>query len=328
MRLNVAILAGGDSSESVISLQSAKQIKSVLDTEKYNALIVHIVGNKWKLDDEGYNNEDINKDDFSVNVKGEILNFDCAFIAIHGTPGEDGKLQAYFDLVKIPYTTSDVLTSAITFNKYACNVYLRNKDVDVADSILIRRDDKIYHDEIVKELGLPCFVKPNAGGSSFGISKVKEEGDLLDAIHKSFEECDEVIIEALLKGTEITCGVATLLGEDIVFPITEIVTENEFFDFEAKYNGKSDEITPARISHENELKCKDLSLKIYKYLNCKGVVRIDYMLSDDKLNLIEINTVPGMSKASIIPQQAEAHGLDIKDLYSMIIEDAIIRNKR
>ncbi len=322
MKKNIAILAGGDSSEAVISLRSAEQIRSILDKEKYNAFTVYIKGNEWVLTSDKYCDTIINKDDFSFSWDNTKIKFDFALIAIHGTPGEDGKLQSYFELLKIPYSTSDTLTSAITFNKYACKAYLDYAGISSVKSIMIRKNNKINETEIIKKIGLPCFVKPNAGGSSFGVSKVKKADDLIPAIKKAFNKDNEIIIESFLKGTEVSCGIIKTKQKEIIFPITEIVSENEFFDYEAKYKkGKAKEITPARISKKAEENTKKLTSEIYDILNCKGVVRIDYMIDGDTPNFIEINTVPGMSAESIIPKQSKVYGISMTELFTMIIED-------
>ena len=319
MKLNIAILAGGDSSESVISLQSAEQIRQQLDKEKYNTYTVFVKGDEWTVTSDLFCDTIVNKNDFSFNFEGKKIKFDFALIAIHGTPGEDGKLQAYFDMLKIPYSTSDVLTSAVTFNKYFCKAVLNYEGIISAKAKLIRKGENINYNDIIEYCGLPCFVKPNAGGSSFGISKVKNEKELPDAINKALKEDDEVIIEEFIAGTEVTCGVMEINGKITALPVTEIVSENEFFDYEAKYSGKSKEITPARISEEQTKAVQNLSEKIYQKLNCKGVVRIDYIINKENVNFIEINTVPGMSRESIIPQQLKYFGISVSEMYDYII---------
>ena len=328
MKINVAILAGGDSSESVISLKSAEQIRSILDTDKFNAYTVYVKGSEWVLTSDKFCDTIVNKDDFSFSWDNQKIKFDFALIAIHGTPGEDGKLQAYFDLLSIPYSTPDILTSAVTFNKYACKAYLDYAGIPSSKSVLIRKNDKYNTSEIITILGLPCFVKPNAGGSSFGISKVKTENDLIPAINIALKEDDEVIIEALLTGTEVSCGIIKTKTKEIVFNSTEIVSENDFFDYEAKYiNGKAQEITPARISEIAEKRVKEITAKIYDTLNCKGLIRIDYMIDNKDIpTFIEVNTVPGMSAESIIPKQADNYGISMTELFTLIIEDLYDKN--
>ena len=324
MKKNIAILYGGDSSEVEISLKSGKQISEILDTQKYNGYLVLVKGSNWVVKTAPYNGCKINKDDFSFTAKNKKIKFDFALISIHGTPGENGILQAYFDIIGIPYSTSDQLTSAITFNKYACKLYLKEAGIDMAKAVMIRKHDKINPDEILAKVGLPCFVKPNNGGSSYGISKVKSAAKLSAAIKKAFSVDTEVIIEEFIEGTEITCGVIKTKEKKIIFPITEIVSMNEFFDVEAKYEGKSKEITPARISVKDEKKCKDATSSIYDTLNCKGICRVDYILTKNRLVFLEINTVPGMTKASIIPQQAASLGINMTELFNMVIEDKLV----
>jgi len=324
---NIAIITGGDSAEDVISFQSAELISNEIDKGLYNTFIIHIKGNSWKVISDNFGEIQINKNDFScVNDNKKIL-FDCAFIAIHGTPGENGILQAYFEIVGIPYTTSGVLSSALTFNKFACKTYLRNLNIPTAKTILIKEKNNYKTQEILDTAGLPCFVKPNQGGSSFGISKVTDPKDLKSAIDLAFLEDNEVIIEEFIDGIEITCGLVVLDNNEIVFPLTEIVSKNEFFDYEAKYTPEmADEITPARISGELELECKKISLEIYKKTNCKGIVRIDYIYSNNKLYFLEVNNVPGMTANSLVPKQVREMGMDIKDLFSLVIEDSIKSN--
>lgn len=327
MKINVAILAGGDSSESIISLKSAEQIRSILDSDKFNTFTVYVKGSEWVLTSDKFCDTIINKDDFSFSWDNQKIKFDFALIAIHGTPGEDGKLQAYFELLNIPYSTPDILSSAIAFNKYACKAYLDYSGIPSSKAILIRKNDEYNTSQIISKLGLPCFVKPNAGGSSFGISKVKNESDLVPAIDLALKEDNEVIIEALLKGTEVSCGIVKTKSREIIFNSTEIVSENDFFDYEAKYtNGKAQEITPARISKIAEKRVKEITSKIYNTLNCRGLIRIDYMIDKDMPTFIEVNTVPGMSAESIIPKQANNYGISMTELFTIIIEDLYDKN--
>lgn len=321
MKKNIAIVAGGDSSEYEISIESAAQIIEILDKQKYDGYIVSIRNNVWEVQHPALGNIAIDRNDFSFENAGVKINFDCALIAIHGTPGEDGKLQSYFDLLKIPYTTSGVLTSALTFNKYTCKAFLNNFGINTAKAILIRKGSDVKADYIAKELGLPCFVKPNNGGSSFGVTKVTAIQGIKEALVSAFKEDDEIIIEEYLNGLEVTCGLVKTGEKEFILPLTEIVSKNEFFDFDAKYKGMADEITPARVSMDIEKLVKDASSFIYDVLNCKGIVRIDYIFSNGKLYFLEVNTVPGMSKNSIVPQQVRAAGLDLGELFSLVIED-------
>ncbi len=325
MKKNIAILYGGDSSEYEISLKSGQQVATILDTEKYNAFLVHVKGSFWSLTTEPYQGISIHKDDFSFHYNNQKIQFDFALIAIHGTPGENGVLQGYFDIMGIPYSSSNLITSAITFNKYACKLYLKDIHVDTAKAVMIRRNDPIRHEKIMEKVGLPCFVKPNNGGSSYGITKVKEAGKLKEAIEKAFEVDTEVIIEEFIAGTEITQGVFKSRKKEIIFPITEIVPKNEYFDVNAKYFGDSNEITPARISDELTENCNILSSAIYNALGCKGICRIDYIISGNRLVFLEINTVPGMTSESIIPQQAKYLGISMTELFNILIEDCTIK---
>jgi len=323
MKKNVAIVTGGNSSEYDISLLSAETIISNIDKSLYDPFKIVINGTQWLL--KRNNEEDIviDKSDFSCTVENDKLTFDCAFIAIHGTPGEDGKLQGYFDMLNIPYSTPGVLTTALTFDKNACKNMLKQYGVLSANAILIQRGKNYQVEKIVTEIKLPCFVKPNNGGSSYGISKVNTAEDIEDAIQKAFEEDDEVLIEEYIEGTELTCGIVKYNNVLRVLPLTEIISKKEFFDYEAKYEGMSDEITPARVSKETEEKCKELSSFIYNKLNCKGIVRFDYILSRDKLYFLEANTVPGLTEQSLVPQQAAAIGMSLKELFGMVIEDTL-----
>ncbi len=320
---NIAIVYGGDSSEIVVSRNSAKGVKSFIDSTKYNSFPVLITRNKWVAEIDGQEYP-ICKDDFSFTLKEKKISFDCAYVTIHGTPGEDGKLQGYFDIIGMPYTTCGVLPASLTFNKFVCNSYLKGFGLKVADSVLVRKGNDFDAEQIVQKLGLPCFVKPNAGGSSFGISKAKTIAEIEPAVHKAFEESDEVIIEQFVQGNEFTCGLYKTRGGETIFPITEVISANEFFDFEAKYTpSKVQEITPARLPEETTERIKKITSMIYDILDCKGLVRVDYILSGNNIFLLEVNTVPGMTPTSFIPQQIAAAGLDIKAVFTDIIESSI-----
>ncbi len=322
MKRTIAIVAGGDSSELPVSLRSAQGIYSFMDKEKYNLYIVEMQGFRWEVQLPDGNKAPIDRNDFSFLLNGEKIKFDFAYITIHGTPGEDGKLQGYFDLLQIPYSSCNVLVSALTFNKFSCNQYLKGFGVKVSESVMLREGQSITDDAVVEKIGLPCFIKPNLGGSSFGVTKVKAKEQIQPAIKKAFDEAKEVIIEAFMQGTEITCGCYKTKNKEQVFPITEVVTTNEFFDYDAKYNGQVDEITPARLSEELTKRVQTLTSAIYDILGCSGIIRIDYIITKgDKINLLEINTTPGMTATSFIPQQVKAAGLDIKDVMTDIIEN-------
>lgn len=302
---NIAIVAGGDSSEHEVSLRSAQGIYSFMDHDRYNVEIVEL---------QGADLETLNK----------LTKYDFCYITIHGTPGENGLLQGYLDMMHVPYSCCGVLAAAITFNKYACNHYLSGFGIRISPSILLRKGEARPSDEeVVEKVGLPCFIKSNVGGSSFGCTKVKTIEDVTPAIDRAFEEGNEVICEAFMQGTEITCGVYKTQDKAVAFPITEVVTKNEFFDYDAKYKGQVEEITPARIPDDIRDEVQALTLKIYDILGCQGIIRTDYILTDNcrTINLLEINTTPGMTATSFIPQQVRAAGLDIKDVLTDIIEN-------
>jgi D-alanine-D-alanine ligase len=265
----------------------------------------------------------VNKDDFSFSYQGTKIKFDFALIMIHGTPGEDGKLQSYFDILNIPYSTSSAFTSALTFNKFACKAFLKNFDVPMVESVLIRKGQTFDEAKILSKTALPCFVKPNAGGSSFGISKVTDATQLNKAIELAFKEDEEVIIEAFIEGTEVSNGILITKNDYIRLPVTEIDTDNEFFDYDAKYSGNAREITPARLPDNILEKIKNQTKEIYQYLNCKGIVRVDYIVKNDIPYFLEINTVPGMSSESLVPKQVEYLNLNLSDLFTSVIEDNI-----
>ncbi|MFA6400575.1 MAG: D-alanine--D-alanine ligase [Salinivirgaceae bacterium] len=321
----IAIVCGGYSKEEVISLRSAEQIAQVIDKKIYETFTVLINREKWVAKIPG-KDISIDKDDFSFIMNGRKVTFDAIFMAIHGSPGEDGRLQAYFEMLEIPVTTCNVFASALTFNKFATKLFVKEYGILTADALMFRKKQPIDTKSISTRFGFPMFVKPNNGGSSFGVSKVKAASELLPAIEKAFEEDNEIIIEPFIKGGEYTCGVFKSATETMVFPVTEIVSKTEFFDFEAKYTkGMSEEITPARLTAEKSKECHELSSKIYDLLGCNGVVRIDYLKQDEEFYFMEINTVPGMSAESIIPQQAKAYGLSVTEFYSKLIDDAIAR---
>ena len=322
MKRNIAIVAGGDSSEIVISLKSAEGIFSFIDKDKYNLYIAIVKKGEWSVKLPSGENTPIDKNDFSFIENGVKKQFDFAYITIHGTPGEDGRLQGYFDMIGLPYSSCGMLVSAVTFNKYVCNHYLQDFGVKIAPSIHLFEGQTITNEEVIDRLGLPIFIKPNDGGSSFGVTKVKEASQIQAAIEKAFAEGREVILERFIEGTEVTCGCYKVKGKEVVFPLTEVVTENEFFDFDAKYNGQVQEITPARISLEMTEKIQRETARIYDILGAKGIIRVDYIIpAEVDPFLLEINTTPGMTSTSFIPQQVRAAGLDIKDVMTDIIEN-------
>ncbi len=324
MKKNIAIVAGGDSSEVVVSLKSAAGLYSFMDKERYNLFIVTIVGKTWQIEWSDKEKIAIDKNDFSFIRNGEKITFDFAYITIHGTPGENGILQGYFDLIGLPYSCCGVLAAAITFNKFTCNQYLKGFGIKVSESLVLRSGQTVTDEEVAEKIGFPCFVKPNVGGSSFGVTKVKSIEQVQPSIARAFEEGSEVMIEAFMSGIEITCGIYKTKTKSQVLPITEVVSENEFFDYDAKYKGQVQEITPARISKELTERVQKLTSAIYDILGCKGLVRIDYIISEgDVINLLEANTTPGMTATSFIPQQIAAAGLDIKNVMTEIIENEL-----
>ena len=324
MKPIVAIVAGGDSSEWQVSLRSAAGLNEFIDSERYQKYLVTIVGTTWQVELLSGEKLPIDKNDFSFVMNGEKVKFDFAYITIHGTPGENGILQGYFDLIGLPYSCCGVLAASLTFDKYTCNQYLKSFGVNVADSVWLHRGDVVDVAKIVEQVGLPCFVKPCDGGSSFGVTKVKNANELPLAIEKAFAEGNEVMVEALMTGTEVTCGMYRTSEKEVVFPITEVVTANEFFDYDAKYNGQVEEITPARLPDEWTENIQNQTRKIYSALNAKGIIRVDYIVEESgKINLLEVNTTPGMTVTSFIPQQVRAAGLDIRDVMSDIIENEL-----
>jgi D-alanine-D-alanine ligase len=317
----IAIVAGGDSSEFGISVKSAIEVNKVLSS-RYITYIITLQGTNWYWEDSKGRYHNIDKNDFSLITDDYRIRFNAVFIAIHGTPGENGLLQGYFDMMGIPYTSCGAFCSALTFNKQACKLFLKEYSIPMADSILVRAGANLDPASIIKRTGLPCFVKPNDSGSSFGVTKVKKKEELLPAIDIAFKESSEVVIEAFMDGREVGCGVVKTKKESVVLPVTEIITKNEFFDYEAKYTpGKSDEVTPADLPQAVTNEIQGLSSHIYDLLGCKGIVRIDFIIIDHKPYFLEINTIPGMTEESLIPQQAEAAGIQLEDLYSMVVED-------
>lgn len=321
MKKRIAIVAGGDSSEYEVSLRSAAGLKGFIDPERYETTIVCIHGDSWEaLPDDGAHYV-MDRNDFSYVRDGVRYGFDYAYITIHGTPGENGLIQGYFDLIGIPYSSCSALVSALTFNKFTCNQYLKGFGVSVAECILLRHGERASADDVREKIGFPCFVKTTTGGSSFGVTKVKDPALLNDAIDVAYKEGDEVMIEAYMRGTEITCGCYKTRSRSVVFPVTEVVSENEFFDYDAKYNGQVREITPARISDDLTRRVQELTSRIYDLLDCHGIVRIDYIITEgDHIKLLEMNTTPGMTATSFIPQQIAAAGLDIREVMTDVIE--------
>lgn len=320
MKKNIAIISGGDSSERVISVKSARQVYTCIDQQKHQPYIIYLVGNTWEAEVEDQRIP-IDKNDFTFTLNNNKIVFDCAVIMIHGTPGEDGRLQGYFDMLKIPYTTSGVMASSLTFNKSFTKRYAHQLGIPVAKEILVKKHHTIPSRQITDELGLPCFVKPNSAGSSFGVTKIIDEKDLARSIQIALLEDEEVLIEQMLEGTEVTCGIVKTPKKLHILPITEIVSQTTFFDYQAKYEGKSEEITPARISVQIQKVCNEYTRKIYNAFNLKGIARVDFIIKDQTPYLLEVNTIPGMSENSIIPQQVAKANLSLTKIFTELIED-------
>jgi D-alanine-D-alanine ligase len=323
-RKNVAIIAGGDSGEYEVSINSANEVYKHLSKKTYNPYLIIIKGQEWYYLDEESESIAIDKADFSLTLDDKHITFDVVFNVIHGTPGENGIIQGYFDLLGIPYTSCGLASSALTFNKGYCNGVVRSLGTNIANSIHLIKKTPLDLKAIGDELGFPVFVKPANGGSSVATSKVNEMAQLQAAIDLAYTADDEILIEQFIKGREIDCGAFNYRGKMMIFPITEIISKKEFFDYEAKYTeGMADEITPAQIPEEVEIECKAISSELYQKLNCKGVVRFDYIFNEEAIFFLEVNTVPGLSAASIIPKQATEMGIEMEQLFEMMIEDAL-----
>jgi D-alanine-D-alanine ligase len=317
----IAVAAGGNSSEYGISVKSATEVCRILST-KYKAYIIMIRGIDWYWEDAKGRYHRIDKNDFTLDIDGSKIRFDGVFIAIHGTPGENGLLQGYFDMLDIPYTSCGAFSSALTFNKQATKLFLKEYGFPMAEAVLLRKGEEADPASILGKTGLPCFVKPNDSGSSFGVTKVKTAEDFPGALKLAFEESNDVLVEAFLKGREVACGVVKTREKSLVLPVTEIISKNEFFDYEAKYTpGMSDEITPADLPPAVFNEIQQLSLRIYDILGCKGIVRVDFIVVGKKPYFLEINTVPGLTRESIVPKQAAAHGISLEELFTMVVED-------
>lgn len=327
MKKNIALLAGGYSGEYVISIQTAATINKNLDKEKYNVYTIVVTKDDWWHEDNTGEKTSVDKNDFTLTLHGEKIHFDLAFIAIHGTPGEDGRMQGYLDMMDVPYTSCNAIVSALTFNKSYCNKVVKAFNVvNIANSVHLIKGEPYSVGSILEQIQLPMFVKPNESGSSLGVTKVKTVADLLPAIEKAFKEDQQVLIEEFIEGRELTIGVYKVGGKMYTLPSTEIVSQNEFFDFEAKYTpGVTNEITPAPITEKVKEMLETKSQYIYRHLNCRGIVRMDFILQNktDKLYFLEVNTMPGQSDASIVPQQIRAAGITLRDCYGALIEECI-----
>lgn len=323
MKKNIALVTGGFSGEAVISYKSATTIENNLDREKFNVYKIDINPQGWFYESADGKKTEVDKNDFTLTLNGQKLKFDAVFIGMHGTPGEDGKLQGYFDTLKIPYTSCDAATSAITFNKRYSTAIAAMAGIHVSRSFHLFRHSTVPLQQIADELTFPVFVKPNNGGSSIGMSKVYEPAALEQAISKAFNEDDQVLVEEMIRGREMTVGVFKTRGNIIVLPITEVISQKDFFDYEAKYEGASSEMTPAAIDEATADKIREAAKKIYSVFNCRGVVRIDFILQEgtDHPYMLEINSIPGQSEASIVPQQVKVMGWSLKEFYTRLIEE-------
>jgi D-alanine-D-alanine ligase len=323
MKKNIALVTGGFSGEAVISYKSAKTIDKNLDREKFNVYKIDINPSGWFYELNDGKKVEINKNDFSLKTDDGTIKFDAVFIGMHGTPGEDGKLQGYFDTLKIPYTSCDAGSSAITFNKRYTVAVASMAGIHVSRSFHLFKHTQVPLQQIIDGLSFPVFVKPNNGGSSIGMSKVYEARELEAAIQKAFKEDDQVLVEQMIKGREFTIGVFRTKGNIVTLPITEVISKKDFFDYEAKYEGASTEVTPAELDEASADKIRDAAKKIYSVFNCRGVVRIDFILDNDSHDpfMLEINTIPGQSEASIVPQQVKAMGWSLKEFYTKLVEE-------
>ncbi|TCI85254.1 D-alanine--D-alanine ligase [Tenacibaculum sp. M341] len=324
MKKNIAIIMGGYSSEVAISIKSGNVVYKHLDREKYNPFRIHILKEGWFYVNDSDDKLPVNKHDFSIEVNKQKISFDCVFNAIHGAPGENGAILAYFDLLNIKHTSAPFYQMALTFNKRDTLSILKKYDIPTAKSVYLNKGNNIDIDSIIDNVGLPCFVKPNNAGSSFGISKVHTKSEFPAALEKAYKEDSEILIESFLDGTEVSVGVINYQKETIVLPITEIVSENDFFDYEAKYEGKSQEITPARINKKQEEKVRAIAKKVYTVLNMSGFSRSEYILVNDIPHFLEMNTVPGLTEESILPQQASEAGISLTALFDNAITEALI----
>jgi D-alanine-D-alanine ligase len=323
MKKNIAIIMGGYSSEIHISIKSGNVVYNYLNKEKYTPFRVLILKDKWVVLDAAENEYLVDKNDFSFVLDGKHVVFDCVFNAIHGAPGENGQILAYLDLINLKHTSAPFYQMALTFNKRDTLSVLKTNGIKAATSMYLNKGDAIHIDKIIQKVGLPCFIKPNNAGSSYGISKAHTNKDILPAIAIALKEDSEILIESFLDGTEVSVGIIQYKGETKVLPITEIVSENDFFDYQAKYEGKSQEVTPARISNAQQKKVEEAAKKIYKVLNISGFSRAEFIFVDEEPYFLEINTVPGFTEESILPQQAKAAGISLEALFENAIETAL-----
>lgn len=328
MKKNVAVIAGGNSAEYGVSIQSGNHIYSEVDSSRYNKYLMILKGRDWhvELDGKCY---PVDKNDFSFVLDGEKVVFDFAYITIHGNPGENGMLQGYLDMMNIPYSTCSTLCEAITFDKYTCTNYLNGFGINTTHPVMLTRGQAYDKEAVLASVGLPCFVKPNAEGSSFGVSKVKCANAFDDAIEEAFSKCHEILVESFLDGVEFTCGLYKVGGRKVVFPVAEVISKNDFFDYEAKYDAKmSDEIIPGRFSEEITDKIQNMASEVYDILRCEGIVRIDGFVCGDEVVMLEVNTTPGMTANSFVPKMLRVMGLSLRDVITEIIEDKLAKTAR
>lgn len=322
----VAIFTGGDSSEYVISMKSAKQIRKWLEAAGHTCYPVEVKGGEWTVHVES-EKLPLDKNSFGFKYKGRTVSIDYVWNTIHGTPGEDGKLQGFFEMVGIPYSSCNHQSSALTFNKYTCKSFLKQHQVLTPEASLVRKNMETDLEDVAEKVGFPCFVKPNRGGSSFGATKVLRPEELQSALDEALKEDEEAIVERYIKGTEVTCGLMKIQEEFTIFPITEIIPKNEFFDYEAKYmRGKAEEITPANINDDLTRQCQAMARAVYELCDCFGIVRVDFIIKGNQVYFLELNSIPGMSRESIIPKQVDSLGLKMEEVLQQVIEDSISRS--
>lgn len=321
MKKNVVVIAGGNSSEYEVSIRSGNHIFEEIDGERYNKYLMVLHQRDWQVEVDGQIYP-VDKNDFSIECKGEKIAFDFAYVAIHGNPGENGMLQGYLDMMGVPYSTCSTLCEAVTFDKYTCTNYLRGFGIHTTNPVMLTRGQAFSKEAILETVGLPCFIKPNAEGSSFGVSKVKTAGDFDAAIAEAFGKCREVLVESYIDGTEFTCGLYKVGGKKVIMPVAEVIPKKEFFDFEAKYDAsKSDEIIPGRFSEEITDRIQDMASEVYDILRCEGIIRIDGFVRGEEIIMLEVNTTPGMTANSFVPKMVKVMGRTLREVMTEIIED-------
>lgn len=323
MKKNIVVIAGGNSSEFGVSIKSGNYIFSEVDGERYNKYLMILRGREWQVQ-IGENKYDVDKNDFSFSLDGQKIGFDFAYITIHGNPGENGMLQGYLDMMGVPYSTCSTLCEAITFDKYTCTSYLRGFGINTTNPVMLTRGQMYDKDAVLAAVGLPCFVKPNAEGSSFGVSKVKTAGDFDAAMEEAFSKCREVLVETFIDGTEFTCGLYKVGDKKVIFPVAEVIPKKEFFDYEAKYDAAmSDEIIPGRFSEEITDTIQSMASDVYDILRCEGIIRMDGFVKGDEVIMLEVNTTPGMTANSFIPKMVRVMGVSLREVITEIVEDKL-----